>query len=71
MEYRVEILGGSVRAAKPRELEALLNQAAEDRWQLCDLSYKPNSSQMWVILQRRTEGKKTRTRRDSWLSDWA
>ena len=52
MEYRVEILGGTMRAPKPYELETLLNQVAEEGWALGELSYKPNSNQLWVILQR-------------------
>lgn len=71
MEYRVEILGGSLRAAKPQELEDLLNEAAADRWSLCELSYKPNTSQLWVVLQRKPEGEAHRAPRRSWLSDWS
>lgn len=71
MEYRVEILGGTMRGPKPKELEALLNQAAEEDWVLYGLSYKPNTSQLWVILQRQLEGEKPRTRRKGWLADWS
>lgn len=69
MEYRVEILGGALRGAKPEELEALLNEVAEDNWLLSRLSYKPNTNQMWVILQREGEGQNLRPR--SWLADWS
>jgi hypothetical protein len=71
MEYRVEILGGTLRAAKPDELETLLNQMAEDRWALSELSYKPNTNQMWVILQREKDEGRQRPRRRSWLADWS
>ena len=71
MEYRVEILGGALRGAKPEELEALLNEVAEDNWLLSRLSYKPNTNQMWVILQREGEGQSLRPRRRSWLADWS
>jgi hypothetical protein len=71
MEYRVEILGGTIRAAKPHELEALLNRVAEERWALCELSYKPNSNQLWVILERESEVDRPRSPRKSWLADWA
>ena len=71
MEYRVEILGGALRGAKPEELETLLNKVAEDDWLLRGLSYKPNTNQMWVILQREGEAEGRRPRRHSWLSDWS
>ena len=71
MEYRVEILGGALRGAKPEELEALLNEVAEDNWLLSRLSYKPNTNQMWVILQREGEGQNLRPRPRSWLADWS
>jgi hypothetical protein len=71
MEYRVEILGGTMRAPKPHELEALLNQAAEDDWALCKLSYKPNTNQLWVILQRGVPVESTGVRKKSWLADWS
>jgi hypothetical protein len=71
MEYRVEILGGALRGAKPEEFEALLNRVAEDNWTLCKLSYKPNSNQLWVILQRDVGGERPRPRRQSWLADWS
>ncbi len=70
MEYRVEILGGTMRAPKPHELEALLNQVAEEGWMLGELSYKPNSNQLWVILQR-GEPNEAGVRRKSWLADWS
>jgi hypothetical protein len=71
MEYRVEILGGAMRGAKPKDLEALLNQVAEDDWALCRLSFKPNSNQLWVILQRELAAERSQTRRKSWLADWS
>ena len=71
MEYHVEVLGGSMRGAKPEALESLLNQAARDDWVLGALSYKPNSNQLWVILQRGGESETPRPRRKSWLKDWS
>ena len=71
MEYRVEILGGALRGAKPKDLEALLNQMGEQDWVFCDLSFKPNSNQLWVILQREEKGDASRSRRQSWLTDWS
>ena len=71
MEYRVEILGGALRGAKPEELEALLNQMGEQDWALSKLSYKPNTNQLWVVLQREERGDGSRSRRKSWFADWA
>lgn len=71
MEYRVEILGGTMKGPKPHELEALLNQVAEEGWTLCKLSYKPNTNQLWVILQRGALTGSTGPRKKSWLADWS
>jgi hypothetical protein len=71
MEYRVITLGGTLRATKPEELEALLNQAAQEGWTLRETSYKPNTNQLWVILQRDGEGESMPPRRRSWLADWS
>ena len=71
MEYRVETLGGAMRGPKPEDLEGLLNQASEEGWVLSEMGYKPNSNQLWVVLQRESpEGPRRRSRR-SWLSDWS
>jgi hypothetical protein len=71
MEYRVEILGGALKGARPEELEALLNKVGEQDWTLCKLSYKPNTNQLWVVLQRDEKGEGARSRRRSWLADWS
>jgi hypothetical protein len=71
MEYRIEILGGSMRGAKPEDLEALLNRRAEEGWQLNELLFKTNTSQLWVVLQRESEDEKQRPKRRSWLADWS
>jgi hypothetical protein len=71
MEYRVETLGGAMRGPKPEDLEGLLNQASEEGWVLSEMGYKPNSNQLWVVLQRESpEGPRRRSRR-SWLADWS
>jgi hypothetical protein len=71
MEYRVETLGGVMRGPKPEDLESLLNQASEKGWVLSKMGYKPNSSQLLVVLQRESpEGTRRRPRR-SWLADWS
>lgn len=71
MEYRVEVIGSALRGAKPEELEALLTKAAQEGWELAEMSYKPNTSQLWVVLQRREEGEKQHKRSRSWMSDWS
>jgi hypothetical protein len=71
MEYRVEILGGALKGARPEELEALLNKVDEQDWTLCKLSYKPNTNQLWVVLQRDEKDEGARSRRRSWLADWS
>jgi len=71
MEYRVVVLGGTLRATKPAELEALLNRAAQEGWVLRETSYKPNTNQLWVILQRDSKDENKSSRRSSWLADWS
>jgi hypothetical protein len=71
MEYRVITLGGSIKGAKPEELERLLNEVAEEGWALSEMGYKPNSNQLWVVLERETTGEPRRRRRKSWLADWS
>ncbi len=71
MEYRVEVIGSGLRGAKPEELESLLNQVAQHGWELVEVIFKTNTSQLWVVLQRRVEGEKSRKRSRSWMSDWS
>lgn len=71
MEYRVEVIGSALRGAKSEELEAMLNQVAQEGWELAELIFKTNTSQLWVVLQRQVEGERSRKRSRSWLSDWS
>jgi hypothetical protein len=71
MEYRVEMLGGSVISAKPEDLEAMLNEAAEDGWAYLATAPQYNSARIWVILHRELGGTRSETRRRRrWLSEW-
>jgi len=70
-EYRVEVLGGSVVSAKPEELEAMLNEAAEEGWEFMSTAPQNNSARLWVILHRALQGsRKEKPRRGSWFSEW-
>ncbi|MCJ7566735.1 MAG: hypothetical protein MUO58_04265 [Anaerolineales bacterium] len=70
-EYRVEVLGGSMVSAKPEELEAMLNEAAEDGWAFLATAPQNNSARLWVILHRDLrESRKERRRSGGWFSDW-
>jgi len=72
LEYRVEVLGGSLRSPKPEELEALLNRAAEDGWRLEQVLGLHNSQRLFVVLRRgrgETEQASAR-RRPSWAEGW-
>jgi hypothetical protein len=63
--YRVETLGGILRGPRPQEFEILLNQAAEEGWELVILSPQTNTNRMWVVLRRPAS---TRPRRRA--QDW-
>ena len=58
--YRVETLGGVFRGPRPEDFEALLNEAAEEGWELVVLSPQTNTNRMWAVLRRPTS---TRPRR--------
>jgi len=57
--------------AKPEDLEAMLNKAAEDGWEFLATAPQKNSARIWVILHRelRESGKGSR-RSESWFSEW-
>jgi len=68
-EYHVEVLGGALRGAKADELDAYLNQAGEDRWELVCVHQPQNSNKLWVNMKRRLTAATRRQRsrlEDSW-----
>ena len=57
--------------AKPEDLEALLNDSAEDGWTFLATAPQNNSARIWIILQRITRESRNKTRRTGgWFSDW-
>jgi hypothetical protein len=71
LAYRVEMLGGGLKGVKPEQLEALLNEVADEGWWLHSLSHQPNSNRMWVILTRRGASAASGARRKKgWSLDW-
>ncbi|MCK5053133.1 MAG: hypothetical protein KAR65_02575 [Anaerolineales bacterium] len=70
-EYRVEVLGGSMISAKPEDLEAMLNEAAEEGWMFLATAPQNNSARLWIILQRTLRESRKKTRRSGhWFSEW-
>lgn len=70
-EYRVEVIGGAMMSAKPEDLEALLNEAAEDGWVFWAIAPQNNTARLWVILRRNIRESRDETRRSgNWFSNW-
>lgn len=49
-EYRVEELGSTWKVAKLSELEALLNNAAEERWEPTIVTMRGSGNRILIIL---------------------
>ena len=71
LAYRVEVIGGGLRGARPEQLEALLNELAGDGWRLHSIAPQPNSSRMWVVLTMRESGPGSgMKRKKGWSLNW-
>jgi hypothetical protein len=69
--YRVEVLGGGLRGAKPDEFERLLNESAEQGWSLHSFSHQPNTNRMWVVLSSPSKGEgRSSGRKADWSLNW-
>ncbi len=69
--YRVEVLGGGLRGAKPDEFEYLLNEYAGQGWRLHSFCHQPNSNRMWVVFSSSGEGSGRRSRSSTdWSLNW-
>ena len=64
-EYHVGLFGSALRAAKPEEVEAFLNEAASEGWELAQVAAMSNGNKLMVILQRKL-AERARKRRPSW-----
>ncbi|MGD8633136.1 MAG: DUF4177 domain-containing protein [Anaerolineales bacterium] len=72
--YRVLELGGAMRGVKAEEMEALLNGAAADGWELQQVIQRENSNKFLAVF-RKSRGREQETERggrskDSWIGDW-
>ena len=54
-EYRVEELGSTWQVAKKSELEALLNNAAEESWEPTIVTMRGSGNRILIILRRQLE----------------
>jgi hypothetical protein len=69
--YRVEVLGGGLRGARPEELESLLNDLAGEGWELHSISHQSNSNRVWVVLRTgRRDGERKEKRHRGWNLTW-
>ena len=65
-EYSVEALGGALRGVRPQEIEALLNEAANDGWEPVNVFQRgASSNQILIVLRRKVTGR-TRDRSGTW-----
>jgi hypothetical protein len=64
-EYWVEELGGGFRGARSQELEALLNEASAENWELAEVAPLANSNRLLVVMRRRLDGR-THKRQRQW-----
>ena len=61
-EYSVQSVGGILRQPKPEQLSEMLNQAAQEGWELTHVAPQENSNALWLVLRRPSTA---RTRRES------
>jgi hypothetical protein len=61
-EYSVQSVGGVLRQPKPEQLTEMLNQAAQEGWELTNMVPQENSNALWLVLRRPSTA---RTRRES------
>jgi hypothetical protein len=64
-EYWVEELGGGFRGARSDELEALLNEASAEDWELAEIAALTNSNRLLVIMRRHLD-ERTRKQQRQW-----
>ena len=61
-EYSVQSVGGILRQPKPEQLSEMLNQSAQEGWELTHMVPQENSNALWLVLRRPSTA---RTRRES------
>ena len=71
LAYRVEVIGGGLRGVKPEQLEALLNELADEGWRLHSFSLQPNSNRLWVVLSTSDTASASSVRqKKGWSLNW-
>lgn len=70
--YRVLEFGGALRGVKAKEMEALLNDAAADGWDLQQVIRRDNSNRFLAVFRKRQEREPEEKlkRDDNWIRDW-
>jgi hypothetical protein len=64
-EYQVEQFGSALKGAKAEEIEQLLNEAAQEGWELSHTAPMANGTKLFVIIRRKVE-ERSRRRPTSW-----
>ncbi len=72
MRYRVLELGGAVRGVKAAEMEALLNGAAAEGWELQQVIRRENSNRFLAVFRQQSErGEREKPKTtQTWMDDW-
>ena len=70
--YRVLELGGAMRGVKAGELEALLNGAAADGWELQQVIQRETTNKFLAVFRksRQRDEKETQSTTENWMGDW-
>jgi hypothetical protein len=64
-EYQVRQFGSAWRNAKPEEIEAHLNDAAGEGWELVEAASMSGGNRLMIILRRKT-GLRSRKQHTTW-----
>jgi len=64
-QYQVELFGSALKPAKPEEVEAFLNEVAQEGWELNHVASMSNGSKLMLVLRQKVEGR-ARRRKPSW-----
>jgi ABC-type Fe3+/spermidine/putrescine transport system ATPase subunit len=66
-EYQVEQFGTALKSARTEEVEAFLNEAATEGWELDRVASMSNGSKLMVVLRRKLVERR-RKRQSTWPS---
>lgn len=59
-EYSVHSVGGVLRQPKAKQLTEMLNQAAQEGWELTHMVSQEGSNALWLVLRRQAASRPRR-----------